>query len=184
MTCAGRQAGQGAARQELPLHRLGADMTDAQVRYALGDVTHLRVIYDKLAARIDEAGRMGWVTEEFAALLDPRLYEPPPEEAWRRLKVRSRDARFVAIVRALAAWRGGSPAPRPAAGADHPRRPPDGGGGQPAADGRAAALAATRPAPRPGERRRRRGGDRGRPSAPAGGAAAARGAHGTAARLG
>ena len=80
-------------------------LTDAQVRYALGDVTHLRVIYEKLAARIDEAGRMGWVAEEFEALLDPRLYDPPPEEAWRRLKVRSRDARFVAIVQALAAWR-------------------------------------------------------------------------------
>jgi ribonuclease D len=80
-------------------------LTDAQVRYALGDVTHLRVIHEKLAARIDEAGRMGWVAEEFEALLDPGLYEQPPEEAWRRLKVRSRDARFVAIVQALAAWR-------------------------------------------------------------------------------
>jgi ribonuclease D len=80
-------------------------LTDAQVHYALGDVTHLRVIYEKLATRIAEAGRMGWVAEEFEALLDPRLYEPPPEEAWRRLKVRSRDARFVAIVQALAAWR-------------------------------------------------------------------------------
>jgi ribonuclease D len=63
------------------------------------------VIYEKLAARIDEAGRMGWVAEEFEALLDPQLYEQPPEEAWRRLKVRSRDARFVAIVQRLAAWR-------------------------------------------------------------------------------
>jgi ribonuclease D len=80
-------------------------LSEQQIRYALGDVTHLRVIYEKLAARIDEAGRMGWVAEEFEALLDPRLYEPPPEDAWRRLKVRSRDARFVAIVQALAAWR-------------------------------------------------------------------------------
>ena len=48
---------------------------------------------------------MGWVAEEFAALLDPRLYTQPPEDAWRRLKLRSRDGRFVAIVQALAAWR-------------------------------------------------------------------------------
>jgi ribonuclease D len=80
-------------------------LSEQQVSYALGDVTHLRVIYEKLAARIDEAGRMGWVAEEFEALLDPALYEQPPEEAWRRLKLRSRDARFIAIVQALAAWR-------------------------------------------------------------------------------
>ena len=48
---------------------------------------------------------MGWVAEELEALLDPQLYEQPPEEAWRRLKLRSRDGRFVAIVQALAAWR-------------------------------------------------------------------------------
>jgi ribonuclease D len=80
-------------------------LSEAQIRYALGDVTHLRVIYDKLAARIEKAGRMGWVAEELQALLDPGLYSQPPEEAWRRLKLRSRDARFIAIVQALAAWR-------------------------------------------------------------------------------
>jgi ribonuclease D len=80
-------------------------LTEAQIRYALGDVTHLRVIYESLAARIEKAGRMGWVEEEIEALLDPRLYENPPEEAWKRLKLRSRDGRFVAIVQALAAWR-------------------------------------------------------------------------------
>jgi ribonuclease D len=63
------------------------------------------VVYERLAARIAKDGRMDWVAEEFEALLDPRLYDPPPEEAWRRLKVRSRDARFVAIVQARAAWR-------------------------------------------------------------------------------
>ncbi len=80
-------------------------LSEAQIHYALGDVTHLRVIYDKLAARIESAGRMGWVAEELRALLDPRLYNQPPEEAWRRLKLRSRDTRFIAIVQALAAWR-------------------------------------------------------------------------------
>jgi ribonuclease D len=53
-------------------------LSEQQISYALGDVTHLRVIYEKLAARIDEAGRMGWVAEEFGALLDPQLYEQPP----------------------------------------------------------------------------------------------------------
>ena len=80
-------------------------LSEAQVRYALGDVTHLRVIYEELAARIERTGRMGWVAEELAALTRPGLYENPPEEAWRRLKLRSRDGRFIAIVQALAAWR-------------------------------------------------------------------------------
>ena len=80
-------------------------LSDAQIHYALGDVTHLRVIYQRLAERIEKGGRMSWVAEEFAALLDPKLYTQPPEDAWRRLKLRSRDGRFVAIVQALAAWR-------------------------------------------------------------------------------
>jgi ribonuclease D len=80
-------------------------LSEAQIRYALGDVTHLRVIYAKLAERIEQAGRMAWVAEELQALLDPALYAQLPEEAWRRLKMRTRDARFVAIVQTLAAWR-------------------------------------------------------------------------------
>jgi ribonuclease D len=80
-------------------------LSEAQVRYALGDVTHLRVIYEHLAARIESAGRTSWVAEELAELLDPALYAQLPEDAWKRLKLRSRDARFVAIVQALAAWR-------------------------------------------------------------------------------
>ena len=80
-------------------------LSRAQIHYALGDVTHLRVIYQKLAERLEQAGRTGWVVEELEALLEPRLYAQPPEDAWRRLKLRSRDARFIAIVQALAAWR-------------------------------------------------------------------------------
>ena len=80
-------------------------LSPAQIHYALGDVTHLRVIYQKLAERLEQAGRTGWVAEELEALLDPRLYAQPPEDAWRRLKLRSRDARFIAIVQALGAWR-------------------------------------------------------------------------------
>ncbi len=80
-------------------------LTEAQLRYALSDVTHLRVIYEHLASRIDAAGRSAWVAEELVRLADPALFEQPPEEAWRRLKVRSRDPRFLAVVQKLAAWR-------------------------------------------------------------------------------
>lgn len=80
-------------------------LSPAQLAYALGDVTHLRVIYEALTRRIETAGRTAWVAEEVASLADPALYQPDPAEAWRRLKPRSRDRRFLAVVRGLAAWR-------------------------------------------------------------------------------
>jgi ribonuclease D len=80
-------------------------LSPQQLDYALGDVTHLRVIYQKLEAQLRKSGRTEWVAQELAGLTDPATYEQPPEEAWRRIKVRSRDPRFLAIVQALAAWR-------------------------------------------------------------------------------
>jgi ribonuclease D len=80
-------------------------LSQAQLTYALADVTHLRVIYEKLRRRIEEAGRLGWVEEETRYLLEPSLYVTHPEDAWQRLKVRSREPRFIALVQHLAAWR-------------------------------------------------------------------------------
>ncbi len=80
-------------------------LSEAQLRYALADVTHLRVIYERLHDRLAARGRLAWVDEELANLLDPALYEQPPEEAWKRLKLRSREPRFVKLVQELAAWR-------------------------------------------------------------------------------
>jgi ribonuclease D len=80
-------------------------LSSAQLAYALADVTHLRVIYEKLKKRIEAAGRLEWVEEETRYLLDPELYVTRPEDAWRRLKVRSREPRFIALVQHLAAWR-------------------------------------------------------------------------------
>jgi ribonuclease D len=80
-------------------------LSEAQLAYALADVTHLRVIYEKLRRRIEEAGRMGWVEEETRYLMEPSLYVTSPEDAWQRLKVRSREPRFIALVQHLAAWR-------------------------------------------------------------------------------
>lgn len=80
-------------------------LSEAQIRYALSDVTHLRPIYEQLASRVDAAGRTSWVEEELARIADPAQFEQPPEEAWRRLKLRTRDPRFLAVVQKLAAWR-------------------------------------------------------------------------------
>jgi len=80
-------------------------LTDRQLKYALGDVTHLRVVYEKLSATLEETGRESWVTEEMAVLTSPDTYSSHPEEAWKRLKIRSSERRFLGIVRELAAWR-------------------------------------------------------------------------------
>jgi ribonuclease D len=80
-------------------------LTPAQVTYALGDVTHLRTVYRELKADIDRRGRASWVEEELRALTDPANFEPPAEDAWKRLKIRTRDRQFLAIVQELATWR-------------------------------------------------------------------------------
>ncbi|MEO1330197.1 MAG: ribonuclease D [Pseudomonadota bacterium] len=80
-------------------------LTDRQLAYALADVTHLRGIYETLAAQIAEAGRSSWVAEEMAALGQASTYVTEPEEAWRRLKTRSSGGKFLAVAQALAAWR-------------------------------------------------------------------------------
>ena len=80
-------------------------LTERQLRYALSDVSHLRVVYEKLAATLERTGRRSWLDEELAVITDRATYEAPPEEAWRRLKVRSGNRRYLAILRELAAWR-------------------------------------------------------------------------------
>jgi ribonuclease D len=76
-----------------------------QLDYALADVTHLRIIYEHFFEQLEQSGRAHWLSQELAGLTNPATYEQPPELAWKRIKVRSRDARFLAVVRALAAWR-------------------------------------------------------------------------------
>ncbi len=80
-------------------------LTEAQIRYALGDVTYLRTVYQALKAEIDRRGRTAWVEEELAQLTSPDNFEPPATDAWKRLKIRTRDRQFLAIVQELATWR-------------------------------------------------------------------------------
>lgn len=80
-------------------------LSKAQKKYALADVTHLRVIYEHLAAEIDRAGRRAWVDEELQALLQPEIYVVNPDEAWRRVKTRTSSGKFLSTVRALARFR-------------------------------------------------------------------------------
>ena len=80
-------------------------LSEAQKNYAVADVTHLRQIYEYLAAKLDETGRSAWVAEELKTLADPDTYRTDPDEAWRRIKTRNTAPRFLAILRELARFR-------------------------------------------------------------------------------
>ncbi|UWS05359.1 ribonuclease D [Phaeobacter inhibens] len=80
-------------------------LSDAQKTYALADVTHLRQIYEYLAAELKRTGRARWVEEELQVLTDPATYDVDPQEAWRRVKTRTNSGKFLAVVRELAAFR-------------------------------------------------------------------------------
>ncbi|MEM6407425.1 MAG: ribonuclease D [Pseudomonadota bacterium] len=80
-------------------------LSDAQKNYALADVTHLRVIYEYLAKRLSSTKRLPWVEEEMAVLRAPETYVIAPEDAWRRVKLRTNAPKFLAIVRELAMFR-------------------------------------------------------------------------------
>ena len=80
-------------------------LTEKQLTYALGDVTHLRDIYKRLKAELEATGRLRWLDEEMSDLTDVRIYEARPEDAWRRLKLRVKNRKGLAVLIELAAWR-------------------------------------------------------------------------------
>jgi ribonuclease D len=80
-------------------------LSQRQIDYALSDVTHLRLVYEKLKQRLESSGRAEWLAEEMAELTDPAIYDIDPMQAFRRMKIRGGNARFLVVLRELAAWR-------------------------------------------------------------------------------
>ena len=80
-------------------------LTPKLLNYALSDVTHLRKVYGKLTRKLERSGRAGWLDEEMAVLTDPATYDLDPARAWLRLKTRSHDRRYLAVLREIATWR-------------------------------------------------------------------------------
>ena len=76
-----------------------------QLEYALGDVTHLRDVYHFLVRELETSGRSHWLAEEMATLCAPETYVTKPEDAWKRLKMRVKSRRALAVLMELAAWR-------------------------------------------------------------------------------
>jgi len=80
-------------------------LTDAQIAYAVSDVTHLRDVYLKLAADLERQNRSNWVEAEMDVLTSPETYRADPERAWERLKSRVRKPKELAVLIEVAAWR-------------------------------------------------------------------------------
>ena len=80
-------------------------LSQRQINYALGDVTHLRQVYIKLNEMLGQNNRHNWMDEELSILRDTKNYTFEPEDAWRRIRYRAPKPRFLAILKEVAAWR-------------------------------------------------------------------------------
>jgi len=80
-------------------------LSEAQLRYAISDVTHLRQVYLKLVEDLRQRGRAEWVEDEMRVLTSPETYRLEPENAWQRLKTRVRKPNELAVLIEVAAWR-------------------------------------------------------------------------------
>ncbi|GAB4357765.1 MAG: ribonuclease D [Gammaproteobacteria bacterium] len=81
-------------------------LSEAQIRYAADDVIHLGAAYLRLREKLEKAGRLDWLEEDFAALCDRSNYVNEPDEMWRRVKGAGRlKGVQLNVLRHLAAWR-------------------------------------------------------------------------------
>lgn len=111
----GEQVGYSNLIESMLGHALdkGARFTDwsrrpldkRQIDYAIGDVTHLATIFPKMVAKLRKTGRGLWLDEEMERLADPSSFAFDPQDAWKRLKLPSRNPQVLGRLRALAGWR-------------------------------------------------------------------------------
>ncbi|WP_040491675.1 ribonuclease D [Ilumatobacter nonamiensis] len=85
------------------LHR---PLTDNQCQYAAADVEYLLDVHDRLVAKLEEMGRLGWAEEACEELRTRPVSGANPSDSWLRLKdARSLRPKGRAIAQSLAAWR-------------------------------------------------------------------------------
>ena len=111
----GEQIGYSNLIESLLGHSLdkGARFTDwsrrpldkRQIDYAIADVTHLAAVFPRMVEKLKKTGRGAWLDEEMERLADPSSFAFPPEDAWKRLKLPSRNPAVLGRLKALAAWR-------------------------------------------------------------------------------
>src|SRR3954464_13570869 len=111
----GEQIGYSNLIESLLGHSLdkGARFTDwgrrpldkRQIDYAIRDVTHLALVFPRMVEKLKKTGRGAWLDEEMERLADSSSFAFPPEDAWKRPRLPSRNAAVLGRLKALAAWR-------------------------------------------------------------------------------
>jgi ribonuclease D len=80
-------------------------LTEKQLTYALSDVTHLRTVYERLKLELDANGREPWLAQEMDILTAIETYRTEPQDAWKRIKVRLKSKKQLAVLISVAGWR-------------------------------------------------------------------------------
>lgn len=80
-------------------------LSEAQIKYAIHDVTYLRDLYPILRTRLQELGRDEWVNEEMANICRPEDFDTTPTNAYKRLKPRKFSSDYLAAFFAATSWR-------------------------------------------------------------------------------
>src|SRR5207342_282353 len=76
-----------------------------QIDYAIADVTHLAAVFPRMVEKLKKTGRGAWLDEEMERLADPSSFAFASEDAWKRLKLPSRNPAVLGRLKALAGWR-------------------------------------------------------------------------------
>ncbi|WP_267393578.1 MULTISPECIES: ribonuclease D [unclassified Sphingomonas] len=80
-------------------------LDERQIEYAIGDVTHLAVIFPKMLERLRKTGRGAWLNQEMERLGDKANYANDPDLAWKRVRISGRKPDVLGRLKALARWR-------------------------------------------------------------------------------
>ena len=77
-----------------------------EIQYAADDVIYLCDIYQKMITQLTELGRLDWLKEDFTALENLEQYEVTPENAWLRVKGKSKlTGKQLSIIQVISEWR-------------------------------------------------------------------------------
>ncbi len=77
-----------------------------EIQYAADDVIYLCKIYQKMVKQLTDLNRIDWLNDDFAALLNPEQYDVKPENAWLRVKGKSKlTGKQLSIIQVLCEWR-------------------------------------------------------------------------------
>lgn len=81
-------------------------LDSGQLRYAQDDVRYLHEVWHRQRRQLEDKGRVDWLADDFANLVNIKNYDKAAEEAWRRIRgIRVLKGIQLAALQELATWR-------------------------------------------------------------------------------